>query len=277
MLVTISDIYWCVPVTNHIGVCPKVNVCLGECEWVWKWFPEDYHTSHTLQAPHCWRVSQETQNRQTQSGTAWSYGNSQIIFSDQWKLVAGSHVSYLTTLEESHSTRRGTQHHSSLSVCPSLHKQSILCTRLTGWFLKGVLVRATPRTLRLLTHTTHRFPIRIRGRLGLSSLPVTSFTLYHAPFPTHGLHRSTRPQSSAKFAVLSKWTNIKHSVRELTHLLYMTHVGFIRETWKLDSVSECEERGTSLTLTSFNFQMLSTITIGWWEDVRVFKYELSCW
>ncbi len=56
---------------------------------------------------------------------SWCFWNSQIICSDLVKLVIGSHwVSSFS--EESHSTRWGTQDHSSSSVCLSFDGRKIL-------------------------------------------------------------------------------------------------------------------------------------------------------
>ena len=92
MLVCVSDNDKCVCGTM-VSVYVSVNVCtcvilltLFQVEFrvfVYptsrqsRWCPEGYPTSHSLRVWHWWRVSQEMQKFQTQSGSVWSCGPSE--------------------------------------------------------------------------------------------------------------------------------------------------------------------------------------------------------
>jgi len=81
-----------------------------------------------------------------------------------------------------------------LSPCVLHYTNKVFCV-MTAWFLKGVLAGVSD--LRLLTH---RFPIRMWGRLG-GLFPC--FALSHTPFPTLCWNQNTRRQYPSGVVVFS--------------------------------------------------------------------------
>jgi len=158
--------------------------------------------------------------------------------------------------EESHTTRWGTQDHSSSSVCLSLYGRKIL----SDYFLISREVPAGASGLRLLPH---RFPTLIRGRLE----PFPCLTPFHTPFPALAQHPTQHHLRTVisldRLERKNKLTNIPPEKKR--HAgggpPVVWHMGFIRErgltlsVWGARSVSN--HYFICIHLSSYNSYQLS--------------------